>query len=124
MQISIFSNISLIVNPLDNSSEFEAGDSENYSLTCSASAPTKIEMNCNDSCSNQATVLKEGYYSSCEEETDESYSESESERHEESVERDNPAHTSDIKRFSGDCDRVVDVLTEHDRTKNRKTYQV
>lgn len=81
-------------------------------------------MNSNDACSSQPTTLKEGYYSSCEEETDESYSETESERHEESVERDNPPQACDIKRFSGDCDRVVDVLTEHDRTKNRKTYQV
>lgn len=120
---SFFSNISLIVNPLDNSSDFEAGDSENCSLTCSASAPTRIEASCNEPGLNQPT-LKEGYYSSCEEETDESYSETESERHEESVERDNPPQTCDMKRFSGDCERVVDVLTEHDRTKNRKTYQV
>lgn len=113
------------MNPLDNSSDFEAGDPENYSLTCSPSAPTKIEVNCNESqCSTQQAALKEDYYSSCEEETDESFSDTESERHEESVERENPVHTSDIKRFSGDCDRVVDVLTEHDRTKNRKTYQV
>ncbi len=117
------------MNPLDNSSDFEAGDSENCSLTCSASAPTKTEMNCNEACPNQPMPLKEGYYSSCEEETDESYSETESDRHEdrheESVERDNPTQAGgDIKRFSGHCDRVVDVLTEHDRTKNRKTYQV
>ncbi|KAJ6643774.1 Protein dopey-1 like [Pseudolycoriella hygida] len=119
------SNISLIVNPLDNSSDFETGDSENYSLTCSSSAPTKIEMNCNESI--QPTPLKEAYCSSCEEETDESYSETESERHEESVERENPTQPGEVtcvKRFSGDCERVVDVLTEHDRTKNRKTYQV
>lgn len=120
-----FSNISLIVNPLDNSSDFEAGDSETQSLTCSAGAPSKVEMNCNEAtCLSQPTALKEGYYSSCEEETDESYSETESERHEDSVERDSQPQTCDIKRFSGDCDRVVDVLTEHDRTKNRKTYQV
>ncbi|KAG4078749.1 hypothetical protein HA402_015339 [Bradysia odoriphaga] len=123
------SNISLIVNPLDNSTDFdavfEAGDSENCSLTCSGSASTKVELNSNEACQNQPPALKEGYYSSCEEETDESYSETESDRHEESVERDNPIQTSsDIKRFSGDCDRVVDQLTEHDRTKNRKTYQV
>lgn len=114
----------MIVNPLESASDFEACDSENYSLTCSASAPTKIEMSCNEPCSSQPTTLKEGYYSSCEEETDESYSETESERHEDSVERDNPSQACDIKRFSGDCERVVDVLTEHDRTKNRKTYQV
>lgn len=114
----------MIVNPLDNSSDFD-GDSENCSVTGSASVHTKIEVNCNETpCPNQPTSLKEEYYSSCEEETDESFSESESERHEESMERDNPSQTSDIKRFSGDCDRVVDVLTEHDRTKNRKTYQV
>lgn len=30
----------------------------------------------------------------------------------------------DIKRFSGDCERVTELLSEHDRTKNRKQYQV
>lgn len=31
---------------------------------------------------------------------------------------------SDIKRFSGNCDHVDEVLSKHDKTKNRKTYKV
>lgn len=118
------STISLIVNPLDSSSDLEAWESENCSLN--GSVPTKIDQNV-DEPKTLSISLKEEYYSSCEEETDESYSESESEQREESVEREDAALIptgNHMKRFSGDCERVTELLSEHDRTKNRKTYQV
>lgn len=77
------------------------------------------------------SLKEEEYFSSCEEETDDSYSETDSEPREESLDRDGLVSLSstttqlfDIKRFSGDCERVTELLSEHDRTKNRKQYQV
>lgn len=124
-------NISLIVNPLDSSSDIDAWESETGSLV--GSAPTKTDHIVEDSLQTQSLSLKEEeYFSSCEEETDDSYSETDSEPREESLDRDGLASMSslattqcvDIKRFSGDCERVTELLSEHDRTKNRKQYQV
>lgn len=110
-------------------------ESENCSL--SSSLPTKIANGSEDfnpsigSAPNlqQATgnITLHEEYSSCEEETDDSYSDTESELREESIEKDASlpsTNTNTIKRFTGDCDTVSDVLTEHDRTKNRKTYRL
>lgn len=121
---------------MDNSSDMDGVESENYSL--SSSLPTKIANGSEDfnpsieSVPNiteaTANPTKSEEYSSCEDETDESYSDTESEMREESMEKDasllSVTNTNTIKRFSGNCDSVTDVLTEHDRTKNRKTYQV
>lgn len=119
----------MIVNPLDSSSDIDAWESE-PSLV--GSAPTRNDHIVEDSMQTQSLSLKEEeYFSSCEEETDDSYSETDSEPHEESLDRDGLASLSstttqcvDIKRFSGDCERVTELLSEHDRTKNRKQYQV
>lgn len=110
-------------------------ESENYSL--SSSLPTKIANGSEDFNPSMESVpnipeatanpTKSEDYSSCEDETDESYSDIDSEMREESTEKDSSllsVNTNTIKRFSGNCDSVTDVLTEHDRTKNRKTYQV
>lgn len=131
--------LSLIINPFDNSSDLDAQESESGSL--SGQSQTKIYINddvaipaagattiavTDQNPNNVSSSLKEEYYSSCEEETDESYSETDSEQREESMERESGEGTqpTDIKRFSGDCERVSEILTELDRTKNRKTYQV
>lgn len=131
-------SISLIINPMENTSDMDGVESENCSL--SSSLPTKIANGARDD-TNQSLksvttadysnleITKPDDYSSCEEETDESYSDTESEVREESLEKDGshhsvPINTGTIKRFSGDCDTVTDVLTELDRTKNRKTYQL
>lgn len=113
---------------MDNSSDVDAIDSENCSL--SSSLPTKMG-NASDEPSSLTTSVstlqpsskQDEFYSSCEDETDESYSDTESEMREESLEKD-ASQSSGLKRFIGDCDQVTDILTEHDRTKNRKTYQV
>lgn len=133
----MYFSISLIINPMDNSSDMDGVESENCSL--SSSLPTKIANGSADfnpstgSTPNlQLTTAagdqsKRDEYSSCEDETDESYSDTESELREESIEKDatlQSNHTNTIKRFSGDCDTVSDVLTEHDRTRNRKTYRL
>lgn len=127
---------------MDNSSDMDAGvDSENCSL--SSSLPTKIAHSSGDDINpslKSVTTAEETNldstkpddYSSCEEETDDSYSDTESEVREESLEKEGPQQltalnrggTHTIKRFTGDCDTVTEVLTEHDRTKNRKTYQL
>lgn len=120
----------MIVNPLDSSSDIDAWESETGSIV--GSAPTKTDHNVEDSMQTQSPSLKEEeYFSSCEEETDDSYSETDSEPREESLDRDGLVSLSsaatqiyDIKRFSGDCERVTELLSEHDRTKNRKQYQV
>lgn len=112
-------------------------ESENCSL--SSSLPTKIANGTDDfnasigstpNLQSQSTVsqTKREEYSSCEDETDESYSDTESEMRDESIEKDTSVaqaiNTNTIKRFSGDCESVSDVLTQHDRTKNRKTYHL
>lgn len=122
---------------MDNSSDMDGVESENCSL--SSSLPAKMEngsIDFNPSISSAPTLqqttinpLKQDDFSSCEDETDESYSDTESEMREESLEKDASLSSSNInnntiKRFSGDCETVTDVLTEHDRTKNRKTYHV
>ena len=116
------SPFSLIVNPMDNSSDVEAFES------VGSSGPASVGDNIVSATNTNLRNLKEEDYSSCEEETDESYSEeSDSEQREESMERDNslpPQNTVDIKRFSGVCEHVTERLSEHDRTKNGKTYQV
>lgn len=138
------STISLIVNPLDSSSDLEAWESENGSL--GGSAQTKTDLTTNNAADdpNLSISLKEEYYSSCEEENDESYSESESEQREDESNMSlgsttttnggsvgaggggagSAGATNTIKRFSGNCERIIEVLSEHDHTKNRKTYQV
>lgn len=134
-------NISLIVNPLDSSSDIDAWESETASPVGSApttTTTTKTDAHAIDeSLQSQPSVsLKEDeYYSSCEEETDESYSETDSETR--GCDTDNAnatqtnslssvatAHVVDMKRFAGDCERVTEMLSQHDRTKNRKQYQV
>ncbi|XP_055704416.1 protein dopey-1 homolog isoform X2 [Phlebotomus papatasi] len=117
------SNISLIVNPLDNSSDAENVDSDITSL--SSSAPTKMIT---ESATDvpEASVKDESCFSSCDEEDGESSTDSDSEGRETSVEKDVSVAENAVcvKRFVGDCNQVADILTEHDRTKNRKTYQV
>lgn len=76
---------------------------------------------------SQSISLKEDYYSSCEEETDESYSDSDSEQRDQDIpltDKQDAPNTGTVKRFSGDCERIFEVLSKHDHTKNRKTYQV
>lgn len=138
-------NISLIVNPLDSSSDIDAWESETggspvgsvRTTTATTAAVTAKEDDAalplaDESLRTQSLSVKEDdYYSSCEEETDESYSETDSEtRGDERADRVHSmssaitAHAVDIKRFSGDCERVTEMLSQHDRTKNRKQYQV
>lgn len=121
----------MIVNPLDSSSDIDAWESETGSLV--GSAPTKTDLIVEDSIMQTQSLShkEEEYFSSCEEETDDSYSETDSEPREESLDRDGlvslssaNTHLYDIKRYSGDCERVTELLSEHDRTKNRKQYQV
>lgn len=133
-------NISLIVNPLDSSSDIDAWDASEAGSPV-GSAPTKTEdadqptsssaaaLAVDESMRTQIASLKEDeYYSSCEEETDESYSDTDSETRDEptagSLSSARTAHAVDIKRFAGDCERVTEMLSQHDRTKNRKQYQV
>ncbi|CAD7078230.1 unnamed protein product, partial [Hermetia illucens] len=118
------SNIGLIINPLDLSSDVEAGDSELGSL--SSSAPNKIEstqptMEDSEKDRHEDTAQHE-FCSSCD--SDQSSTETESERRENSIEKEIISTSNDIKRFVGDCERVSEVLSEHDRTKNRKTYHL
>ncbi|XP_059613480.1 protein dopey-1 homolog isoform X2 [Phlebotomus argentipes] len=110
------SNISLIVNPLDTSSDVENVDSDIASL--SSSAPTKMVSEV--TVEAPASPVKDESCSSCDEEDGESSTDSESETRDASVEKEAPS----VKRFVGDCNQVTDILTEHDRTKNRKTYKV
>lgn len=117
------STISLIVNPLDSSSDMDVWESENGSM---AEAKMEHQLPANDDPS-QSISLKEDYYSSCEEETDESYSDSDSEQREHDIpltNRQDATNTGTVKRFSGDCERIFEVLSKHDHTKNRKTYHV
>lgn len=111
------------MNPLDSSSDMDNWESENGSM---AEAKTEQLMPTNDDPS-QSISLKEDYYSSCEEETDESYSDSDSEQRDHDIpltDRLDTPNTGTVKRFSGDCERIFEVLSKHDHTKNRKTYQV
>lgn len=119
----IHSTISLIVNPLDSSSDMDAWESENGSM---AEAKTEQLLPATDDPS-QSISLKEDYFSSCEEETDESYSDSDSEQRDQDIplaDKQDASNTGTVKRFSGDCERIFEVLSKHDHTKNRKTYQV
>ncbi|GAB0100064.1 Protein dopey-1 homolog [Sergentomyia squamirostris] len=111
------SNISLIVNPLDNSSDVDNVDSDITSL--SSSAPTKMVTEN----PTLGTPTKEEGFSSCDEEEEpESSCESESEGREMSVEKEISVNESAcVKRFVGE---VSEAFTEHDRTKNRKTYRL
>lgn len=157
--VMIGQSISLIVNPLDSSSDLDVGKSDgpmqpgvnvaslslaaDESPQLSSSQPNRIEITSpamdiggggGTQASSGSVKEEDDYYSSCEEETDdESFSETESDRHDESLDRELiavvtssscPQPSSDMQRFSGDCERVSELLTEHDRTKNRKTYNV
>lgn len=113
-------SISLIVNPMDSSVDLEIIESTD---SIESQSSQRIEITEPNSVL-QNSPPKDDYFSSCEEETDESFSDTESERHEESLDRDSSLPNTDIKRFAGDCERVSEILTEHDRTKNRKTYSV
>lgn len=113
---------------MDSSSDIDQYDTESCSAVGSIQtvAGTAADQMSEDPTQTQSISLKEEYYSSCEEETDESYSETDSEQREESIDRELTITQTvgTIKRFSGDCERVTEMLSEHDRTKNRKTYQV
>lgn len=137
-------NIQLIVNPLDNSSDLDVSNAETKSIKINAnveqqqqlqsSFPNVVTGDTNSIGKISGSVKEEDeYYSSCEEETDdESFSEIESDRHDENLDHvaviassSCPQQSrSGIQKFSGDCERVTELLTEHDRTKNRKTYNV
>ncbi|CAD7014106.1 protein dopey-1 homolog [Ceratitis capitata] len=156
------STIGLIVNPLDNSPDFD--DAEDNETECEmlettsksdVHSITKITEAIND----KVEVPQQLEDDVAEEEdddkdeleahdfehdyTDDSESsmfDSESENRETSVEKDDSLTISssagavangtpatvggNLKRFVGDCERVTEMLSQHERTKNRKTYRL
>ncbi|XP_054740938.1 protein dopey-1 homolog [Anastrepha obliqua] len=153
--------IGLIVNPLDNSPDFDdEGDIETecemreMSLKNDSQSMAKAT---NQSQSAKATEQEQQNDDAAPEDdddkeeldahdferdfTDDSESsmfDSESENRETSVEKDDSLTISsstgagngtaavggNLKRFVGDCERVTELLSQHERTKNRKTYRL
>ncbi|XP_055920966.1 protein dopey-1 homolog isoform X1 [Eupeodes corollae] len=131
-------NIGLTINPLENEMD-SVGSEEIPSL--SSSAPNKMETSrksSGNSDKEEKTVDIEDedddgpgmFDSSSTDDSECSTFETESENRENSVEKDIPTggvgcgSLGNIKRYVGDCERVSEKLTEHDRTKNRKTYKL
>lgn len=128
------SNISLIINPLENTSDLDSAEHDDY-VSLSSSAPTQIITDCDktesgdakDAVSNYSSLKDVNFTGSSE---SDSFSDTDSEKRENSLEKDFSITTDNsiepvcVKKFTGDCDRVAEKLTKHDRTKNRKTYYV
>lgn len=131
------SNIGVIVNPLNNSPDFETQSEEfnncNKEIVKEVNSSDQehareLEANSfdeNDDCddSNRRT-----YYLSSED-SESSAFDTESENRDTSVEKDESlisggGSVGNLKRFVGDCDQVTDLLSQHDKTKNRKTYHL
>lgn len=107
-------NISLIVNPLENSSsDLDAIEVDEFGLPLSSSAPSKhdylesqstgelsrkkVDMSDTGSLSSESEISEVPPYSSLPETT---------------------------KRFSGNCEHVEEKISSFDKIKNRKTYKL
>lgn len=118
---STTNNISLIINPLDNSI-----DTIDRERSLSSSAPSQTLTEHDDS---KLMSFKEDYYSSADDDMSlDSSNDSDSVKSDKELINDAspkpPTMNDDVKRFVGNTNEVADVLSEHDRTKNKKTYHL
>lgn len=112
-------NISLIINPMENSIETIERE-----RSLSSSAPSQTATEHDDS---KMISFKEDYYSSADDDMSlDSSNESESIKSGKESGRFslNPVTSDDVKRFVGNTNEVCEILSEHDRTKNKKTYHL
>ncbi|XP_037956792.1 protein dopey-1 homolog [Teleopsis dalmanni] len=132
-------NIGLIINPLDNSPDFDDDPkTEEHDFNINLSEDTKIStpMSQNDlknknSGKDGEESMYQNYVNDYTDNSDSSVFDYESENRETSVEKDesindnsNEIVNNNLKRFVGDCERVTEILSQHERTKNRKTYRL
>lgn len=116
---SATNNISLIINPLENSI-----DNIDRERSLSSSAPSQTITEQDDS---KLMSFKEDYYSSADDDMSlDSSNESDSVKSDKETGgvSPNPALSDDVKRFVGNTNEVAEILSEHDRTKNKKTYHL
>uniref|UniRef100_A0A1I8NRH4 Uncharacterized protein n=1 Tax=Stomoxys calcitrans TaxID=35570 RepID=A0A1I8NRH4_STOCA len=121
--------IGLIVNPLDNSLDFD-DDQEPEEIKCNKkmSAEDFDPEDLDEEDENDDPLYEQDFT----DESDSSLYDSESEQRETSAEKDDSiaAPNSEyenktcLKRYVGPIESVTDVLSQHERTKNRKTYHL
>ncbi|XP_017468735.1 PREDICTED: protein dopey-1 homolog [Rhagoletis zephyria] len=139
--------IGLIVNPLDNSPDFDdEGDNdtecEMLETTSKTDAKTTESVKVDDDVEEEDDEKEEldphDFEHDYTDDSESSMFDSESENRETSVEKDdsltisssagainsNVTVSGNLKRFVGDCERVTELLSQHERTKNRKTYRL
>ncbi|XP_069964516.1 protein DOP1 homolog [Bactrocera oleae] len=151
--------IGLIVNPLDNSPDFDDAEdnetecemheltskSDAHSITKPAeqSQSVKSAVEDDDAAEEEDDDKEEldahDFEHDYTDDSESSMFDSESENRETSVEKDDSLTISssvgvvgngnttvggNLKRFVGDCERVTELLSQHERTKNRKTYRL
>uniref|UniRef100_T1PNP3 Uncharacterized protein n=1 Tax=Musca domestica TaxID=7370 RepID=T1PNP3_MUSDO len=119
--------IGLIVNPLENSLDFD-DEQEPEELKKKMAMDDYDPEELDEEDENDDPLCEQDYT----DDSDSSLYDSESEQRETSAEKDDSitAQSSEyenktrLKRFVGPIESVTDLLTQHERTKNRKTYHL
>uniref|UniRef100_A0A336MVF5 CSON006549 protein n=1 Tax=Culicoides sonorensis TaxID=179676 RepID=A0A336MVF5_CULSO len=114
-------NMSLIVNPLENSSDFDSVDVEEH-VSLSSSAPTQSPGYLDQSTGEMSRKNMDLEYSVSSSDTDSSDNEGPGPYS--SLPSFSNEANGTVKRFSGHCEKVDEKLRVFDKIKNRKTYKL
>ncbi|XP_063699183.1 protein dopey-1 homolog [Culicoides brevitarsis] len=115
-------NMSLIVNPLENSSDFDSVDVDEY-VSLSSSAPTQSPGYLDQSTGEMSRKNVNLEYSVSS--SDSEISDTEGPEPYSSLPTfANQTNNGTVKRYSGHCEKVDEKLRVYDKIKNRKTYKL
>lgn len=114
-------NMSLIVNPLENSSDFDSVDVDEY-VSLSSSAPTQSPGYLDQSTGEMSRKNVNLEYSVSSSDSD--ISETEGPGPYSSLPTFANEANGTVKRYSGHCEKVDEKLRVYDKIKNRKTYKL
>lgn len=114
-------NMSLIVNPLENSSDFDSVDVDEY-VSLSSSAPTQSPGYLDQSTGEMSRKHVNLEYSVSSSDSD--ISDTEGPGPYSSLPTFANETNGTVKRYSGHCEKVDEKLRVYDKIKNRKTYKL
>ncbi|ALC42553.1 CG15099 [Drosophila busckii] len=124
------STIGLIINPLENAHDFDdETDLEEPRLELKDTPQTPLEQKLASAMDECATPVEPELEQDLTDNSQSSDFESDSEQRELSLDKEDSLTISssaqdDVKRFVGDCERVTEALTQHEKIKSRKTYRL
>lgn len=116
-------NMSLIVNPLENSSDFESADVDEY-VSLSSSAPTQSPGYLDQSTGEMSRKNVNLEYSVSSSDSEDISDTEEGPGPYSSLPTFSNETNGTVKRYSGRCEKVDEQLRIYDKIKNRKTYKL